>query len=61
MTQLSLPVPVTVAEIQRKSSLGAAVALCVEASGKPLKAVQSEGGFDKGQFSRWESGAEGVC
>lgn len=53
--------PVQPAEIQRKQSLGAAIGLCVEASGKPLKAVLVDGGFDKGQFSRWESGSEGVC
>lgn len=59
--QIALPMPVQPAEILRKQTLGAAIGLCVEASGMPLKAVQQEGGFDKGQFSRWESGAEGVC
>lgn len=58
---MALPMPVHPGEIERKPSLGAAIALCVEASGKPLKAVLAEGVFDKGQFSRWESGAEGVC
>lgn len=61
LTQISLPMPVQPAEIQRKQTLGAAIALCVEASGKPLKAVLAEGHFDKAQFSRWESGGEGVC
>lgn len=46
--QIALPMPVQPTEIQRKQSLGAAIALCVEASGKPLKAVLSEGHFDKG-------------
>ena len=58
---MALPVPVQPAEIERKQSLGASIAFCVEASGLPLKAVQADGGFDKGQFSRWESGSEGVC
>jgi hypothetical protein len=61
LTQIALPMPVQPAEIQRKQSLGAAISLCVEASGLPLKAVLVNGRFDKGQFSRWESGAEGVC
>lgn len=56
-----LPVAVSVAEIERKTSFGAAVTLCYEAAGLAPKQLADAARFDKGQLSRWESGAEGVC
>lgn len=47
-------------EVTRKASLGAAIELCVEAAGLEPKRVTADLGFDKGQWSRWVSGAEGV-
>lgn len=61
MNQLSIPVPVTTGEIVRKQSFGAAIALTYEAAGLVPKQVLDVCKFDKGQLSRWESGAEGVC
>lgn len=60
MTQLSLPVEVTAIEVSRESSLGGAIALCARAAGLEPKQVQAELKLDKAQWSRWESGAEGV-
>lgn len=61
MNQLSLPVPVTPGEIERKQSFGAAITLTYEAAGLTPKQLAAECRFDKGQLSRWESGTEGVC
>lgn len=59
--QLSLPVPLNPDEVTRKKSLGAAIELCANAGGFDLdKALQMELGVDKAQFSRWQSGAEGI-
>jgi hypothetical protein len=60
MTQLALPVDVSPAEIARKRTLGDAIALCVEAGGHEPKELQLEFKWDKGQWSRWESGEEGI-
>lgn len=60
MNQLALPVEIGAHEIVRKQSLGAAIELCVEAAGLEPKRVTSDLGLDKGQWSRWTSGAEGV-
>jgi hypothetical protein len=60
MTQLAIPVDIRPEEIARKRSLGDAIALCVEAGGKEPKELQLEFKWDKGQWSRWESGEEGI-
>lgn len=58
--QPALPVVVSIAEIERQKSLGAAITLCHTAAGYETKEVQAELKFDKGQFSRWASGDEGI-
>lgn len=59
--QLSLPVPLNPDEVTRKKLLGAAIELCANAGGFDLdKSLQMELGVDKAQFSRWQSGAEGI-
>lgn len=59
--QLSIPVEVTEREITRERSLGGAIALCAKAAGFELdKQLALELGTDKGQFSRWLSGQEGI-
>lgn len=48
-------------EVARKPSLGAAIELCAELGGYALdKQLQTELEVDKGQFSRWQSGTEGI-
>lgn len=60
MHQLSMPVDVSATEIMRKPSLGAALDLCLEAAGLEPKRLQADLKLDKAQFSRWQSGHEGV-
>ena len=61
MKQLSLPQKVNPDEVARKSTLGAALELCAEVAGFELdKTLQIKMGVDKAQFSRWQSGAEGI-
>lgn len=61
MNQLSIPVEVRPEEVMRKQSLGSAIELCAELGGYALdKTLQQELGVDKAQFSRWQSGTEGV-
>lgn len=60
MAQLSFPHPVSANEVMREKSLGGSIELCVKAAGYEPKEVQSELKLDKGQFSRWASGGEGV-
>lgn len=61
MNQLALPVEIRPEEVMRKQSLGSAIELCAEVGGYALdKALQQELGVDKAQFSRWQSGTEGV-
>ena len=60
MHQVALPVEVSPAEVMRKPSLGAALDLCLEVAGFEPKQVQSALKLDKAQFSRWQSGQEGV-
>ena len=60
-TQLALPAVVTPQEVAREKSLGGAIALCAKAAGYDLdKELQMRLGVDKGQFSRWQSGQEGI-
>lgn len=60
MSQLAIPVDLPVQEIARKRSLGEAITLCVDASDFEPKNLQVEFGWDKGQWSRWISGDEGI-
>lgn len=60
MNQVAIPVDWAPHEIARKTTLGAAIELCAELGGKEPKQVQSECHFEKGQWSRWTSGAEGL-
>lgn len=53
--------PVSLGEIERKQTLGAAITLTYDAAGLVPKQLLDKGHFDKAQLSRWESGAEGVC
>lgn len=59
-TQLSIPIELGAHEVARKQSLGAAIELCVEAAGLEPKRVTADLGVDKGQWSRWVGGTEGV-
>lgn len=60
-SQLALPVPLNPEEVVRKKTLGAAIELCAAVGGFDLdKELQLRLGVDKAQFSRWQSGTEGV-
>lgn len=62
MNQISLPAAVRPDEVARKQSLGGAIELCAELGGFALdKSLQQALGVDKAQFSRWQSGTEGVA
>lgn len=59
--QLALPTVVTPSEIAREKTLGGAIELCAKAAGFEFdKQLQQTLGVDKAQFSRWQSGQEGV-
>ncbi|MDE2427014.1 MAG: hypothetical protein KGO96_14035 [Elusimicrobia bacterium] len=59
--QISLPAAVRPDEVQRQKSLGEAIALCANIGGYSLdKTLQIDLGVDEAQFSRWQSGGEGV-
>jgi hypothetical protein len=61
MNQVAIPLEISPAEVARKASLGAAIELCAELGGYALdKTLQQELGADKAQFSRWQSGQEGI-
>lgn len=60
MSQLGLPTEVTPQEIAREQTLGGAIGLCAKAAGLAPKEVQDRLKSDKAQWSRWESGQEGV-
>lgn len=61
MNQLAIPVVVRPEEVMRKQTLGGAIELCAELGGYALdKTLQQELKVDKAQFSRWQSGTEGV-
>ena len=60
--QLALPAAVTPDEVARKQTLGSAIELCAEAAGFGLdKQLALQLKVDKGQFSRWTTGTEGIC
>ena len=65
MNQVGIPVDVRPEEVMREKTMGDALALCIKAAGFQPKEVMSEirvkgRPMDKAQWSRWESGAEGV-
>lgn len=61
MSQVALPVEIRPEEVLRKKTLGDALELCAELAGFSLdKELQQILGVDKAQFSRWNSGAEGI-
>lgn len=60
-SQLSIPTVVTPTEVSREQSLGGAIDLCAKVAGFSFdKELQLALGVDKAQFSRWQSGAEGI-
>lgn len=64
MSQVTLTLqnsPVRPEEVARKQTLGSAIELCAELAGFTLdKELQQTLDVDKGQFSRWQSGQEGI-
>jgi hypothetical protein len=58
--QIAIPNEVATREIEREKSLGGAIALCVRAAGFEPKDLQQDLKWDKAQWSRWESGQEGI-
>lgn len=60
MSQLGFPSEVSFQEIERKTTLGKAIELCAEAAGLEPKQIQERLKTDKGQWSRWISGGEGI-
>lgn len=60
-TQIAIPVEIRPEEIAREKTLGGAIDLCAKLAGFALdKELQQELGVDKAQFSRWQSGTEGI-
>jgi hypothetical protein len=65
VNQIGFPSNVTGQEIAREKTLGGAIGLCVKAAGfepkEAMDALRVDGkALDKAQWSRWESGQEGV-
>ena len=60
MTQLGIPVDVPLSMVALESTLGGAIGLCAKLAGLEPKQVQDKVKADKAQWSRWESGAEGI-
>jgi hypothetical protein len=60
MQQLAIPTEVTPQEVLRESTLGGSIALCARVGGLEPKQVLADLKLDKAQWSRWESGQEGV-
>ena len=60
MSQISIPVEVSFEELKRKATLGSSITLCADVAGLVPKQITEELRLDKAQWSRWESGAEGV-
>lgn len=56
-----MPVQVSPEEVAREKTLGGAIDLCAKVAGFDLdKQLQVALGVDKAQFSRWQSGDEGI-
>lgn len=63
--QIAIPSAVSPQEVAREKSLGGAIVLCAKAAGyepkEVMEALRVDGKpLDKAQWSRWESGQEGV-
>ena len=60
-TQLAIHYKVSFDEVRRKQSLGASLELCADVSGYQFDSTLAKKlVVDKGQFSRWQSGEEGI-
>lgn len=60
-TQIAIPNKVNFDELRRKKSLGAALEMCADVSGYQFDSTLAKKLLvDKGQFSRWQSGEEGI-
>jgi hypothetical protein len=65
VNQIGFPSAVTAQEVAREKTLGGAIGLCAKAAGyepkEVMDAVKVDGKpLDKAQWSRWESGQEGI-
>lgn len=61
MKQIAIPVQPSFEAIAQKKTLGKALEYCAELAGFDLdKELSIKLGVDKGQFSRWQSGGEGI-
>lgn len=60
MNQIAMQVDVNPLEVMRKRDFGGAIELTLELGGKTAKEAQIDLGLDKAQYSRWQSGDEGV-
>lgn len=60
MNQLGFPSDVTLQELAREKTLGGSISLCAKAAGYEGKQVQAALKTDKGQWSRWIDGSEGI-
>lgn len=60
MVQLAVPVDISLAEVARKSTLGAAIELCADAAGYQPKQAADIAKVDKSSWSRLLSGDEGI-
>jgi plasmid maintenance system antidote protein VapI len=61
MNQVSIPTEVRPDEVVREKTLGGSIELCAKVAGHSLdKELQQALGVDKAQFSRWQSGTEGI-
>lgn len=65
MTQLGIPVDISLAMVAMQPTLGEAIDLCAKAAGlepkQVMDAIKVDGKpLDKAQWSRWTSGQEGV-
>lgn len=60
MPQIALPTEITPQEVMRETTLGGAIGLCARAAGLEPKQIQADLHMDKAQWSRWESGQEGI-
>jgi hypothetical protein len=60
VNQLGFPSAVSPQELAREKTLGDAIGLCIKAAGYEPKEVTDKLKMDKAQWSRWQSGAEGV-
>lgn len=60
MNQIGFPSAVTAQELAREKTLGDAIGLCIKAAGYEPKEVTDKLKMDKAQWSRWQSGTEGV-